>query len=1253
MDSSVIRLGLHVNEVPCSVSGCKRISRSVSNGALARVEHHEGQSILLDVRLSKVKGSAIADTGATDCVVSDAFLSRTGLTAVQATRPLTVAVAGDTEMTLTKVIKAPVQVGTVRTTVTMYVMPTLLKGIDMILGMDWLTQHDAHVHTKTSKITLTVKGKQHVVAGRSHRAGLTVAALQALHADPKFITAKQAHKAMKQGCNGWLFVVQDAPKARGGLDEITTDLGTDFDDELRSLLKSKESVFASPAGLPTNVAMHPVIPMYQGSPATYSKPYRLSPLEEQEVDRQIADLLAKGFIEPSCSPYGSPVLFVQKKDGTLRMCIDYRQLNKYTVPDRYPIPRIDALLDKVGQNRVFTSLDLQSGYHQMLLHESDVPKTAFVTHKGQYQFKVLCFGLTNAPSAFQRLMNHLLHDFIQENIVQVYLDDILVMSKTPQEHLLHLSRVLERLQEKGLHVKLSKCDWAKTELKFLGHVIGNGTVRPDSDKIKIIKEWPLPTCLKGMQRFLGMVNFFAKNTKKLAVLAAPLSDLTQPAKAKAYNWNAWGEKELKAFELVKEALCSDDVVLHLPDLNAQFTLHTDASGVGCGATLLQDDKVVAYYSHKFTPAEQRYHVYDQEALSLYLALSKWRCYLEGAKHAVCLTDHRPLEHLMTQPSLSRKQAGWLQFMSRFKLTIKYIKGVTNVVADAISRFPGWVAAVRTRRMVCKDGLHQEGSVEQARCMPRNLPLRGEEDPTDGANNNTDNTDHIADVSAGTSTDGLHHALDESLAQTLVTAYQNDINFADAEFTNGFVRDEQGIYTWNGKVVVPQDNALRTRVIKEMHDIPMAGHRGVRKTQELVGRQFWWPTLRQDVAEYVSTCDLCQRMKSCNQKRAGLLQPLPIAKGPWTSVSMDLITGLPKSRGYDSVLVFVDRLTKYVILVPTVATLDAAGFAELFVDNVISYHGVPDEVVSDRGPQFNNVFWSSVSALLGMKNCLSTAYHPESDGQTERTNRILEDVLRHFVSPDQLDWSKYLKQAQFAINNSWQEAVKYTPYYLNHGRHPKMPSMQGIRHGPSRVPAAEVLVRSIQDAIQQAKKHLKAAQDRMQTYVNQRRKDVVYTDGDMVMLSTVNLRTREGSRKLMPKWVGPFEVREMVGKVAVRLHLSAGYERLHNVFHVSLLKPYKAREGEVAQAKPLPWLVDDDGQPQWEVQCILDHQTKQVTKGKGVHKRKVPNRFQITAYLVKWVGFESPTWEPAENLVSCAELLAAYKESAGLLPPKYV
>lgn len=269
----------------------EHMSRSIATGVVARVEHETGLSILLDARVSKIKGVCMADTGATHSIISDAFLARTGLNAVQAAMPLTIAVAGDTQLTLNKVIKAPIQLGTARSTVTMYVMPTLLQGIDMILGMDWLTKHDAHIHTKDAKVTLTMQGKQHVITGKAHNAaGLTVAALQALHANPQFISAKQAHKAMKRGCHGWLFVVQATPEVQAWLDPVKTDLGKEFDAELRDLLLSKEAVFSASTGLPSNKALHPVIPLQQGSPATYSKPYRLSPLEEQEVDRQTDDL---------------------------------------------------------------------------------------------------------------------------------------------------------------------------------------------------------------------------------------------------------------------------------------------------------------------------------------------------------------------------------------------------------------------------------------------------------------------------------------------------------------------------------------------------------------------------------------------------------------------------------------------------------------------------------------------------------------------------------------------------------------------------------------------------------------------------------------------------------------------------------------------------------------------------------------------------------------------------------------------------
>lgn len=390
----------------------------------------------------------------------------------------------------------------------------------------------------------------------------------------------------------------------------------------------------------------------------------------------------------------------------------------------------------------------------------------------------------------------------------------------------------------------------------------------------------------------------------------------------------------------------------------------------------------------------------------------------------------------------------------------------------------------------------------------------------------------------------------------------------------------------------------------------------------------------DIKEYVSTCASCQRNKG-NRHAKGLLQPLSIPNRAWESMGMDLITQLPRTeRGHDAIVVFIDRLTKMVHLVPTVTAVGAEEFARLFVRNVWRLHGVPKEIVSDRDPRFTSAFWREVCRLLGTKQSMSTAFHPQSNGQTERTNSTLEAMLRHYVSREQGDWDEFLDCAEFAINNSWQESVQNTPFRLNYGQDPLTPLTAQLG---DKVPAADVLVGKLHELVAVAKDCMSRAQQRQKAYADESRVEEVFEPGaELVMLHTKNLKL-QGAKKLLPRWLGPFAVKERIGEVSYRLDLPKSMGKIHPVFHVSLLKRFKAGERGKESHPPMPLLEDAEG-PVFEVDRILSHRDMEVSTGKN-RKRKL-----VRQYLIRWKGYDasSDTWEPESNLVSgVAELLQDY------------
>jgi hypothetical protein len=612
--------------------------------------------------------------------------------------------------------------------------------------------------------------------------------------------------------------------------------------------------------------------------------------------------------------------------------------------------------------------------------------------------------------------------------VVVYLDDVMVYSKDPESHLEHLEIVLKLLAENKFYAKKEKCSFNKQEVKFLGHTVGRHGLKVDESKIQVVKDWPVPKDLNQLRQFLGLTNYFRKFIQGYSTLTAPLTSLTK----KGMDFQKeWTQMHTDIIEQLRAALVSAPV-LTLPNFQKPFEVVSDASLLGTGAVLMQDEKVIAYTSSKFIPAERNYTTGEQELLGVVKAMQEWRCYLEGAD-SILVTDHNPLTFLQTQPSLSRRQARWMEYLARFHYTWQYRPGRINV-ADPVSRNPNLAVA---NLYLCAIGR-------------------------------------------------THKAV--SIMDRIKAGYVKDPFFLRTPNLKGF--ELEGEY-WkkDGRVVVPEVDTLRQDILTEMHAPAYSGHVGTARTTQTVMRTFYWNGLHKDVDTFVTSCHECQRNKASNKKPAGLLRSLEIPDRNWECVSMDLITQLPVSTaGKDAIVVFVDKLSKMVRLAATTTTVNAEGFAHLFIDNVFRSHGFPKKIVSDRDARFTGNFLTEVTKQLKIQQAFSTSFHPQTDGQTERMNRTLEDMLRHYVNPYQNDWDEYLTVVEFAINNSWQTSIQNTPFYMNYGQHPFTPLSLQV-DAVVRVPKAQAFIQNHQEIVHHAKVCLQGAQDRQKAYADRARRDV--------------------------------------------------------------------------------------------------------------------------------------------------------------------
>jgi hypothetical protein len=534
------------------------------------------------------------------------------------------------------------------------------------------------------------------------------------------------------------------------------------------------------------------------------------------------------------------------------------------------------MLDTVGGAKYFTSLDLTSGYWQIRVSDEDIPKTAFRTPFGHFQWKLLPFGLSNAPATFQSVMNDIFRPYLRDFVV-VYLDDILIFSKTEEEHKRHVRLVLEILRKERFYVCKAKSSFNQTETKFLGHIVGTDGVKPDPQKVEAVRNWSEPKDVHHVRSFLGLANYFLRFMQGYATLAQPLTHLTK-SKVKF----EWTPRCQEAFDGIKDCLIRAPC-LASPDVNKPYTVVSDASTVGIGAVLLQDERPIAFTSRKLSPPELNYSTGEQELLAVVHALNVWRCYLEGPQFTV-VTDHCPNTFLQTQQNLSRRQARWSEFLQRFNFTWSYREGRTNV-ADPLSRNP--VSPTLALLTAAEQGCEKRG---QRRVDGQPSPAT----PPSGA--------------WKTRYSSATFSLPSLLRSTILEAYTTDewLRDANSQDSTRLSANPEGFFLKENRIYVPANDLLKRSIMHELHDSPYVGHGGEKKTLRAIERLFWWPDLRSDVHQYVSTCTICQRNKPRARKPGGLLHPIEILERPWESISFDLITDLPVAEGgHDAIIVFVD------------------------------------------------------------------------------------------------------------------------------------------------------------------------------------------------------------------------------------------------------------------------------------------------------------------------------------------------------------
>ncbi|UYV84686.1 hypothetical protein LAZ67_X003094 [Cordylochernes scorpioides] len=786
-------------------------------------------------------------------------------------------------------------------------------------------------------------------------------------------------------------------------------------------------------------------------------PYRVAPRERQIIQDEVNKMEKFDIIQPSESPWASPVVLIRKKDGSWRFCVDYRSLNKITKKDVYPLPRIDDTLDCLRGARFYSSMDLQSGYWQIDVEESDREKTAFITPDGLYEFKVMPFGLCNAPATFERMIDNLLKG-LKWPICLCYLDDIIVFSDGFEEHLRRLQLVLNCLKKAGLCLNSKKCKFGAKTITVLGHEVSENGIRPDQEKIRAVRDFATPRSLKEVRSFLGLSSYYRRFIPNYAHVAQPLNDLLK--KDSAFNWN---QEEQNAFEALK-------------------TLNK---------------------------AEKNYSTTERECLAIIWAINKFRPYVFGQPFTI-VTDHHSLCWLTNLKDPCGRLARWALRLQEFDVTVVYKSGRKHQDADCLSRSP----------------------LEYSEDMEEDIP------------------------SIVTLQNFSEEQMNDQALSKIADQLQSTPN-------NTFVKIDNTLYRKNydpmGKpwlLVVPRH--LRQELLKNFHDSPTAGHLGFTKTYDRIRKKYYWPGMYRTVRKYVAHCSDYQRRKHKPQLPSGHLQPIPVPEVAFEKVGMDLLGRFPTSEGGNRwIIVCTDYLTKYAITkaLPTSESMEVAKF---FIEDVILKHGAPRELITDRGRNFTSSMISDLNNQCRITHRKTTAYHPQTNGLTERLNKTIADMLSMYVDVNQKDWDRIFPFVTFAYNTAKQESTGFTPFFLVHGREAETPLDVLF---PKLLPEDDDFIQTLGARAEEARKlariHSMRSQDSNKQRYDAHHRNIIYQPGDLVWIF-IPVRKVGYSEKLMRRYFGPYKVTRKISDVTYEVETfgnQQGRRKTKDLVHICRMKPY--------------------------------------------------------------------------------------------------